>query len=126
MAVVVRNTPRTDLAVVDALGALGTATVHAPGVAALADACARAFDITAEPEWRGVVASAWAWFEGDNDSGTAMFDALTGAGFDGLESDGRNENRGAESTLAALSTYQHARRLNVEASATPGQTRLPA
>ena len=28
MAVVVRNTPRTDLAVVDALGALGTATVH--------------------------------------------------------------------------------------------------
>jgi 4-hydroxy-4-methyl-2-oxoglutarate aldolase len=28
MPVVVRNTPRTDLAVVDALGALGTATVH--------------------------------------------------------------------------------------------------
>ena len=31
-------------------------------VAALADACARAFDITAEPEWRDIVASAWAWF----------------------------------------------------------------
>ena len=28
MAVVVTNTPRTDLAIVDALGALGTATVH--------------------------------------------------------------------------------------------------
>ena len=29
---------------------------------------------------------------------------------DGLERDGRNENRGAESTLAALSTFQQARR----------------
>ena len=28
MPVVVRNTPRTDLAIVDALGALGVATVH--------------------------------------------------------------------------------------------------
>ena len=82
-------------------------------VAALADACARAFDITAEIEWRDVVASAWAWFQGDNDSATAMFDDATGAGFDGLERAGRNENRGAESTLAALSTYQQARRLGV-------------
>ena len=32
-------------------------------VAALADACARAFDITGESEWRDIVGSAWAWFE---------------------------------------------------------------
>ncbi|MET0829882.1 MAG: glycosyltransferase [Microbacterium sp.] len=82
-------------------------------VAALAEASARAFEITAEPEWRDVVASAWAWFEGDNDSATVMYDTATGAGFDGLERDGRNENRGAESTIAALSTYQQARRLGV-------------
>jgi len=82
-------------------------------VAAVADACARAFDITGDPEWRDIVGSAWAWFGGDNDSGTVMFDALTGAGFDGLEPDGRNENRGAESTIAALSTYQQARRLHI-------------
>jgi hypothetical protein len=38
-----------------------------------------------------------------------MIDPDSGAGYDGLEVDGRNENRGAESTLAALSTFQHAR-----------------
>jgi len=82
-------------------------------VAALADACARAFDVTGDPVWRDAVASAWGWFLGDNDAGTVMFDHESGAGFDGLEAAGRNENRGAESTLAALSTYQQARRLGV-------------
>ena len=82
-------------------------------VAAIADACARAFDITDDPSWRDVVTATWAWFTGDNDASTAMFDPGSGAGFDGLERDGRNENRGAESTLAALSTYQQARRLGV-------------
>jgi hypothetical protein len=82
-------------------------------VAAIADACARAFDITDDPSWRDTVAMAWAWFMGDNDASTPMVDLRSGAGFDGLETDGRNENRGAESTLAALSTYQQARRLRV-------------
>ncbi|GAA1964639.1 hypothetical protein GCM10009776_29360 [Microbacterium deminutum] len=82
-------------------------------VAAIADACARAFDITAEPAWRDGVAAAWAWFTGENDASSPMFDPESGAGFDGLEAGGRNENRGAESTLAALSTYQQARRLGV-------------
>ena len=82
-------------------------------VAALADACARAFDVTGDPAWRDGVASAWSWFRGDNDAATVMFDPDSGAGFDGLEENGRNENRGAESTLAALSTYQQARRLGV-------------
>ncbi|ANJ29003.1 glycosyltransferase [Agromyces aureus] len=82
-------------------------------VAAIADACARAFDITHEPSWRDAVAMSWAWFLGDNDASTPMFDPDSGAGYDGLETGGRNENRGAESTLAALSTYQQARRLNV-------------
>lgn len=81
--------------------------------AALADACARAFAATRDPLWRDGVAAAWAWFLGDNDSGVAMYDPATGAGYDGLEPGGRNENRGAESTLAALSTLQHARELGV-------------
>ena len=50
---------------------------------------------------------------GDNDASTPMVDLGSGAGFDGLETDGRNENRGAESTLSALSTSQQARRLGV-------------
>jgi hypothetical protein len=81
--------------------------------AALADACARAYAVTFDPAWRGGVASAWRWFLGDNDSDVAMYDPLTGAGYDGLQPGGRNGNRGAESTLAALSTLQHARTLGV-------------
>ncbi len=78
-------------------------------VAAIADAAARAFELTADPRWRQVVEQARDWFLGDNDSAAIMVDVSTGAGFDGLERDGRNENRGAESTLAALSTFQQAR-----------------
>lgn len=82
-------------------------------IACLADACARAYDLTADPMWRDAVASCWAWFWGDNDAATPMFDPASGAGFDGLEPAGRNENRGAESTLAAISTHQQARRVGV-------------
>jgi hypothetical protein len=77
-------------------------------VAALADACARAAAVTGDVGWLVGVRRARAWFLGDNDSGTPMTDPLTGAGFDGLERTGRNANRGAESTLAALATAQHA------------------
>jgi len=40
-----------------------------------------------------------------------MLDAATGGGYDGLESGGPNLNEGCESTLALISTLQHARRL---------------
>ena len=49
-----------------------------------------------------------AWFDGDNDSGTVMWDPFTGGGYDGLEVDGPNQNQGAESTLALISTRQQA------------------
>ena len=38
-----------------------------------------------------------------------MWDPSTGGAFDGLQSDGANLNQGTESTLALLSTMQHAR-----------------
>ena len=80
-------------------------------VAALADACARALDVTGSPRWADAVLQCAAWFEGANDVGIAMIDPVSGGGHDGLEADGRNENQGAESTLAMLSTLQHAGRL---------------
>ncbi|HEY3925369.1 MAG TPA: hypothetical protein VGL75_12480 [Acidothermaceae bacterium] len=80
-------------------------------VAAIADACARAHELTQDRRWLHGLAMAWSWFNGDNDSATLMFDPDTGAGFDGLLRDGRNLNQGAESTLALLSTAQHAQRL---------------
>ena len=85
-------------------------------VAAIAEACTRAFELTGDAKWRDAVALASAWFDGLNDSGTPMFDAETGAGFDGLTPEGRNDNRGAESTLAALSVRQRARMLSVVGS----------
>jgi hypothetical protein len=72
-------------------------------VAALVDACATAYDITSDPIWSRRVHLGYQWFEGNNDKGIAMFDPATGAGFDGLTEQGRNENQGAESTIAFLS-----------------------
>ncbi|MEO8094446.1 MAG: glycosyltransferase [Pseudolysinimonas sp.] len=75
-------------------------------VAAIADAAARAYALTGDKRWKRLVRVAWNWFEGDNDGGMPMIDPSSGAGYDGLELDGRNNNRGAESTLAALGTFQ--------------------
>jgi hypothetical protein len=81
-------------------------------VASLADACARAAAVDARPIWPDAVLAAAAWFQGDNDAGQLMWDPETGGGFDGLHADGVNRNQGAESTLAVLSTLQHAQRLS--------------
>jgi hypothetical protein len=81
-------------------------------IAALADACVSAYQATDDPRWLAGVRVAWNWFLGHNDAATPMFDSTTGAGYDGLEAAGRNSNQGAESTLAVLSTAQHARWLS--------------
>jgi len=78
-------------------------------VAAIADACAHAHEISGDPIWSDGVDLAWAWFCGENDLGVPLYDPETGAGHDGLHADRRNENCGAESTLAALGTLQRAR-----------------
>jgi len=74
--------------------------------AALAEACRTAYVATDDSRWLSAIAQCWAWFEGANDVGVVMFDAVTGAGFDGLERGAANQNQGAESTLAWLSTRQ--------------------
>ena len=79
-------------------------------VAALADACARAAAADPRPLWPNGIRAAAAWFDGDNDLRLPMWDPETGGGFDGLHADRVNLNQGAESTLAALSTMQQARR----------------
>jgi hypothetical protein len=78
-------------------------------IATLADACARAHALTGEDHWLDALERAASWFLGQNDSGTPMYDQNSGGGCDGLESTGRNENQGAESTLALLSTWQQAK-----------------
>jgi hypothetical protein len=89
---------------------------HGPGfdqqpieVAALADACARAMTVDNNRRWVDGVTAAADWFQGDNDGSVVMWDPVTGGAFDGLEIGGANLNQGTESTLALLSTLQHAR-----------------
>jgi hypothetical protein len=79
-------------------------------VAALADAAVTAAAATGDPTWLKLVRQAARWFLGDNDIGVAMWDPATGGGYDGLTLHGPNENQGAESTLALISTLQHVRR----------------
>jgi hypothetical protein len=76
-------------------------------VAALADACATAAAVTGDRLWEDGVRRSVAWFLGDNDAGTVMWDPATGGGYDGLTPHGPNLNQGAESTLALIATLQH-------------------
>jgi hypothetical protein len=78
-------------------------------IAAMADACTRAAAVTGDASWLCAVERAAAWFEGTNDSGAVMWNALTHGGYDGLEANGANLNEGTESTLALISTLQRAR-----------------
>ncbi|WP_039828421.1 hypothetical protein [Nocardia testacea] len=85
-------------------------------VACLADACARAYDATGDQRWKAAVMLCEAWFRGANDIGISLLDPESNGCSDGLERTGRNENQGAEATLALLSTQQQARRLAPEPS----------
>jgi len=67
-----------------------------------------AFELTGDHRWADGLDRAIGWFLGDNDSQLALYDATTGGGCDALTPHGRNTNQGAESTLAMVSTLQHA------------------
>jgi hypothetical protein len=87
--------------------------------AASADACATAAAVTGDERWDAPLFQAIAWFLGDNDTGTVMYDSETGGCYDGLTVDGPNLNQGAESTLALISTLQHARTLASRSATRP-------
>ncbi|HVM54509.1 MAG TPA: hypothetical protein VM262_15070 [Acidimicrobiales bacterium] len=91
-------------------------------VAAVADACTRAATVTGDGAWVRGVDLAVRWFAGENDIGQPMFDPTSGGGCDGLHDDRANRNEGAESTIALISTLQHARRLGTE----PSEAVLPS
>ena len=87
--------------------------------AAVADACATAAAVTGDERWDAELWRAIAWFLGDNDRQTIMYDPLTGGCYDGLMEEGPNLNQGAESTLALVSTLQHARTLATHRATRP-------
>jgi hypothetical protein len=77
-------------------------------VSTMADACARALSVDDSPRWLDGIRMANAWFDADNDAKVIMWDPATGGGFDGLHAEVANQNQGAESTLALVSTRQQA------------------
>jgi hypothetical protein len=77
-------------------------------VSTMADACARALLADDSPRWLEGIQMANAWFDGDNDAKVMMWDPVTGGGYDGLHAQVANQNEGAESTLALVSTRQQA------------------
>jgi hypothetical protein len=77
-------------------------------VSTMADACARALLVDDSPQWLEGIQMADAWFDADNDAHVVMWDPATGGGFDGLHAEVANQNQGAESTLALVSTRQQA------------------
>jgi hypothetical protein len=81
-------------------------------VTALIDACVAAHRATGDSTWLDGVELGAAWFDGNNDAGIPMGNPYTGAGYDGLLPHGRNENQGAESTLAYLMAVQAASHLS--------------
>jgi len=67
-------------------------------------ACRAAHEATADPYWLDLAWNAFDWFRGHNMLGVTLVDPHTGACRDGLLLDRTNENRGAESTLAYLTS----------------------
>jgi hypothetical protein len=78
---------------------------------AMLDACRLAARQDPNNIWERYATWARLWFHGANDASIPMLDLRTGAGYDGLTPNGRNANRGAESTLAAIAAildgHQH-------------------
>lgn len=83
--------------------------------AAMADACARAYAVTGDHVWLDGLRRSVEWFLGANDVGVPVCDLERGAGYDGLHADGVNRNQGTESTLALITTLQHATAMAVVA-----------
>ncbi len=91
-------------------GDVGPGFVQRPiEVAAMADACWRAYTVTGDVAWQRGVTAAAAWFAGSNDAGLAMVDPETGAAYDGLDRAGVEIDEGAEAAISLLATMQRAR-----------------
>jgi len=84
---------------------------------AMADACARAYEVTGEARWADACVRAAGWFLGANDAAVPLYDPVTGGCRDGLGARGASANEGAESTLALVSALQQARRVQTARSA---------
>lgn len=73
----------------------------------MADAALTAFDLTNDSRHLATFGRAYDWFLGRNSLKLPLVDVGCGSCFDALQPSGVNQNQGAESTLAWLSTALH-------------------
>jgi glycosyltransferase involved in cell wall biosynthesis len=78
----------------------------------MVEVCVEAYFATGETKWAREAILCFEWFLGRNDLQTPVYDYTTGGCRDGVQSNGVNQNQGAESTLSwllALITMYHCR-----------------
>lgn len=89
---------------------------------AMISAAIEAYCVVKDPFWYEQAHLAFDWFLGRNDLGLPLYDASTGACYDGLHEHQINQNQGAESTLAFLLSLAEMQRLQFS----PAPCRLPS
>lgn len=86
---------------------------------AMIDASLAAYKCTSNEEWISFAYKCLNWYLGENSLRLSLYDPTTGGCRDGLEAQGVNENQGAESTLAWLTSllalYGHRGRSTIKA-----------
>lgn len=80
----------------------------------LIEACIAAFQVSQNKFWLDQAMMCFNWFLGQNDLKTPLYDERSGGCFDGLQSNGANQNQGAESTLAWLLSLTAIRHISPE------------
>jgi hypothetical protein len=81
------------------------------------EAYAAAYAATGETRWAELADHVFQWYLGQNDLAAPLWDAKTGACYDGLGPEGPNLNQGAESTLAWLLSLADMHRLRATRAA---------
>jgi len=71
---------------------------------AMIDACMQAYECTQDEDWIRLASKCFNWYLGKNDQQIQLYDSASGGCRDGLSAHGVNENQGAESTLAYLTS----------------------
>ncbi|MDQ0392860.1 glycosyltransferase family 4 protein [Labrys monachus] len=79
--------------------------------AAMISACAEAWRVDGNPDWKVEANRIFAWFLGTNDLWVSLVDPETGSCRDGLHPDRANENRGGESVVSYLLSLAEIRQL---------------
>ncbi len=68
----------------------------------MVEAALAAFHVTCEEKYQKVAYTAFEWFFGKNTRNAIVYDATTGACYDGINPQGLNSNQGAEATISYL------------------------